>query len=59
VSVLKKRTGPHETTIREIDVRRNALWVGEPLSDFRGILTGVPEFRGSSLTQKLRTGKRA
>jgi len=59
LSVLKKRTGLHETTIREIAVKRHTLWVGDPLSDFRGVLTGVPEFRGSSLTEKLRTGKKA
>ena len=59
LSVLKKRTGLHETTIREIAVKRNALWVGEPLANFRGVLTGVPEFRGSSLTEKLGAGKKA
>ncbi len=44
LSVLKKRTGLHETTIREIGVRKNALWVGEPLVHFRGVLSGVPEY---------------
>ena len=44
LSVLKKRTGLHETTIREIGVRKNALWVGEPLAHFRGVLSGVPEY---------------
>ncbi len=59
VSVLKKRTGLHETAIREIGVRGNKLWVGDPLGDFRGVLTGVPEYVGSSITDKLRTGKKA
>lgn len=59
VSVLKKRTGMHETAIREIGIKANKLWVGEPLGDFRGVLTGVPEYVGSSLTAKLRTGKKA
>jgi circadian clock protein KaiC len=59
LSVLKKRTGLHETTIREIGVRRNALWVGEPLVGFRGILTGVPEYVGTSLDEKLRVGRKA
>jgi circadian clock protein KaiC len=45
LSVLKKRTGFHETTIREIGVRDNTLWVGEPLASFRGVLTGVPEYQ--------------
>ena len=44
LSVLKKRTGLHETTIREIGVRKNALWVGDPLVHFRGVLSGVPEY---------------
>jgi circadian clock protein KaiC len=59
LSVLKKRTGKHETTIREIGVKNSALWVGEPLEDFRGVLTGVPEYAGSSLNEKLRVGKKA
>ena len=59
VSVLKKRTGMHETAIREIGIKRNSLWVGEPLVAFRGVLTGVPEYQGSSLDQKLRVGKKA
>jgi circadian clock protein KaiC len=59
VSVLKKRTGLHETTIREIGIRNNALWVGEPLRNFRGVLTGVPEYRETSLDDKLRVGKKA
>jgi circadian clock protein KaiC len=59
LSVLKKRTGAHETAIREIGVRNDALWVGEPLVNFRGVLTGVPEYAGSTPTEKLRAGKRA
>jgi len=59
VSILKKRTGLHETAIREIGIKDNKLTVGEPLVAFRGVLTGVPEYRGSSLDEKLRVGKRA
>ena len=59
VSVLKKRTGLHETAIREIGIKSNKLWVGEPLGDFRGVLTGVPEYVGSSLTDRLSRGKKA
>ena len=58
VSVIKKRTGLHETTIREIGVKRGTLTVGEPLVNFRGVLTGVPEYRGRSLVKK-RVGKKA
>lgn len=47
VSVLKKRSGPHERTIRELRIEPGGVRVGPPLSDFRGILTGVPEYLGS------------
>ena len=43
ISVIKKRTGAHEATIRELRMSPEGLWVGEPLSQFRGLLTGVPE----------------
>ena len=46
ISVLKKRTGPHEDVIREFKIRDNRLEVGGPLSNFRGVLTGVPEYIG-------------
>jgi len=44
ISVLKKRTGGHESTIRELHFGRNGLTAGEPLHQFRGVLTGVPTF---------------
>ena len=43
VSVLKKRTGPHERTIREMRLTGDGVWIGPPLNRFRGVLTGVPE----------------
>ncbi|WP_375408640.1 ATPase domain-containing protein [uncultured Methylobacterium sp.] len=46
LSVLKKRTGPHEDTIREFKIDGGGLRVGEPLTDFRGVLTGVPVYEG-------------
>ena len=49
LSVVKKRTGNHETAIREIGVSKGHLFVGKPLTGFRGVLTGVPEFTGKSL----------
>ena len=42
ISVAKKRSGGHESTIREFKVSAKGLWVGEPLLRFRGVLTGVP-----------------
>ena len=56
VSVIKKRTGLHETAIREIGIKRNVLSVGEPLVNFRGVLTGVPEYQGTSSGGKMRAG---
>ena len=46
ISVLKKR-GLHETTLRELAMDREGLHVGEPLEQFRGILTGVPIYEGT------------
>ena len=48
VSVMKKRTGHHESAIREFGVESNRLSVGPPLTDFQGILTGVPTYRGGT-----------
>ena len=46
VSVVKKRTGDHERTIRECRVDRGGLHVGSPLKEFQGVLTGVPQYMG-------------
>jgi circadian clock protein KaiC len=48
VSVVKKRSGDHERTIRESRVRRGGLHVGAPLHEFQGVLTGVPSFTGTA-----------
>jgi circadian clock protein KaiC len=42
VSVMKKRGGAHERTIREFRLESTGIHVGAPLRDFRGVLTGVP-----------------
>jgi circadian clock protein KaiC len=46
VSVIKKRTGSHEETIREFHITNEGLTLGEPLSGFQGVLRGVPTFVG-------------
>ena len=46
ISVIKKRSGIHENSIREFGIRDSRLVVGEPLKDFRGVLKGVPQFVG-------------
>jgi len=48
VSVVKKRTGGHETTIREFTLNDKGLELGEPLTNFHGILRGVPTYVGSN-----------
>ena len=44
ISVMKKRGGQHERTIRAFTLEPGGINVGEPLKDFRGILTGVPMY---------------
>jgi circadian clock protein KaiC len=53
ISVIKKRSGPHETTIREIKLSEKSIALGPPLEEFEGVLTGTPRLRivnPSSLT---------
>jgi circadian clock protein KaiC len=47
ISVIKKRTGRHERTIRELRFDKG-LVVGEPLRNFQGVLSGTPEFVGQA-----------
>jgi circadian clock protein KaiC len=46
ISVVKKRSGKHERTIRELQLGPTAVHVGQPLTEFQGVLTGVPNYRG-------------
>ena len=48
ISMLKKRTGSHENTIREFTIGRNGIMVGPVLDKFQGVLRGVPEYVGAS-----------
>jgi circadian clock protein KaiC len=50
LSVVKKRTGPHENTIRELEITSKGIRVGQPLTQFQGILTGVPAYDGAQGT---------
>lgn len=45
-SVIKKRTGPHENTIREFTIGGDGVRLGGRLREFRGVLTGVPTYEG-------------
>jgi circadian clock protein KaiC len=46
MSMMKKRSGPHEHTLREFTLGPNGFTVGEPVEHFHGVLTGVPVFEG-------------
>jgi circadian clock protein KaiC len=48
ISVVKKRMGAHEDTIREFQLTRQGLQLGAPLEAFQGVLQGVPSYRGQS-----------
>jgi circadian clock protein KaiC len=46
ISIIKKRTGSHESTIREYRIGSQGMTVGEPLEAFQGVLRGVPTYLG-------------
>ncbi|WP_010184944.1 ATPase domain-containing protein [Sphingomonas sp. PAMC 26605] len=48
ISVVKKRTGPHEDTIREFMIGSDGITLGEPLTGFQGVLRGVPTLLGDA-----------
>lgn len=48
VSVAKSRTTDHQTSIREFRLTRGGVEIGEPLRDFEGVLTGLPNYRGGT-----------
>jgi circadian clock protein KaiC len=55
IAVIKKRSGPHEKSIREFKLQRNkGIQIGEPLKQFSAVLSGVPIFHGA-VEEMLRT----
>ena len=59
VSIIKKRSGDHERTIREMKIGGAGITVGEPLRELHGVLTGVPSFeRGKSSARCSRVNER-
>jgi len=46
ISVIKKRTGSHEDTIREFMIGKRGVTLGAPLTEFQGVLRGVPTLIG-------------
>jgi circadian clock protein KaiC len=48
ISMVKKRSGSHETSIREMRFGSGGIQIGEPLRQFQGVLSGVPSFVGKA-----------
>jgi circadian clock protein KaiC len=48
VAVLKNRGGGHESTIRELYIDHAGIRIGQPLTNFHGVLTGTPSYTGSN-----------
>jgi len=46
VALVKRRSGPHEHTLREMTIGPHGIGVGEPLTQFHGVLTGLPTYTG-------------
>jgi len=47
LAVIKKRTGKHERSIRQFHLTPLGIQIGQPLTDFEGILTGIPIYKGT------------
>lgn len=50
LSIFKRRGGAHENTIRELTLGSQGLAIGRPLNHLRGVLSGIPEALGGSMT---------
>jgi len=48
ISVVKRRRGAHERTLRELKIGPTGMQVGDVLQEFEGVLTGIPRYRGKS-----------
>ncbi|MDB5725236.1 MAG: circadian clock protein KaiC, partial [Novosphingobium sp.] len=48
ISIVKKRTGGHEDTIREYRIDERGMSLGQPLTGFHGVLSGVPQIIGTT-----------
>src|SRR3954469_22436601 len=46
ISIVKKRSGAHEDAIREFRLTAQGVRVGPPLTEFQGVLSGIPTYRG-------------
>jgi circadian clock protein KaiC len=48
ISVVKKRSGAHEVAVREMRIDAGGITIGEPLTKFQGVLSGVAQFTGDA-----------
>jgi circadian clock protein KaiC len=48
ISTVKRRSGSHEHTIRELKLGPDRIYIGDPLREFHGVLTGTPTFLGGA-----------
>lgn len=58
VSVIKKRTGTHERTIRELRMEQGSIKLGQPITDFHGVLSGIPQLVGGDASIRQRRQSR-
>jgi circadian clock protein KaiC len=58
VSIMKKRSGPHEDTLREFRLQPGGIWVGDPLTEFHGVLAGVPQILPATTAENARGERR-
>ncbi len=58
LSVMKKRGGSHERTIRELRLTSSGLRVGPPLRQFQGVLTSVPQLVAEVSAERMRQVER-
>ncbi len=54
ISIIKKRFGSHQSSIRELRVSSAGIVIGEPLEGFRGVLSGIPKFADSDRERLLK-----
>jgi circadian clock protein KaiC len=47
LSIVKKRSGPHETAIRALSMGSNGLNIGAPLENYHGVMSGIPTYDGT------------
>ncbi len=47
ISIVKKRSGPHETAIRSLTMSAEGLKIGPPLANYRGVMSGMPTYDGT------------